>query len=82
MIKNMTTSQVTPPQEFTAAFSEVQKLEINLKFKEHADSESYPVKIFIGSQDELISALRDFCGLDSSLPVKVILFRMNRIIDI
>ena len=83
MMKNMTAqSQVSPPQQITANSSDDQKLEINLKLKVDDDSETYPVKTFIGSYVELKSSLLDLCGLDSSLPVKVILFRINRIIDI
>ena len=60
-----------PSQQLPATSSEDQKLEINLKLKEDADSETYPVKIFISSYVELTSALQDFCGLDSILPVRL-----------
>ena len=57
-------------------------LEINLKMKNDDDSESYPAKVFASSFDEFVTALCDFCSLDQSSQIKVILFRMNRIMDL
>jgi len=62
--------------------NESEKLEINLKMKNEDDSESFPAKLFVGSFEEFINALCDFCSLDQANPVKVILFRMNRIMDL
>ena len=72
---------VSLPQAAAAAAIPVkQKLEMNLKMKVEADSDSYPVKIFVDSFDELVQALCDFCEIDK--PVKVILNRSNRILDL
>ena len=57
-----------------------EKLEINLKMKYEEDSESYPAKMFVGSFDELVRGIQDFCSLDH--PIQVILFHMNRIMDL
>ena len=70
------------PHSIGVAITTPQKLELNLKLKEDDDSDTFPVKIFIETFDELVSALREFCGVDPSKPVKVILLRMNRILDL
>ena len=73
---------VAPSPHSTGVASTPQKLEVNLKLKEDNDSDTFPVKIFIDTFDELVSALREFCGVDPSKPVKIILSRMNRILDL
>ena len=58
-------------------------LELNLRMKDdgEADSDSFPVKIFCESFVELVTALRQFCGISPDKVIKVILFRMNQIVD-
>ena len=72
---------VLPPQS-TGVAAVPQKLEVNLKLKEDDDSETFPLKIFIETFDELVNKLRDFCGVEPSKPVKVILLHTNRILDL
>ena len=59
-------------------------LELNLKMKDdgEADSDSFPVKIFGESFVELVTALRQFCEISPDKALKVILFRMNQIVDL
>ena len=69
------------PSSVTA--SEKEKIEINLKYKEEqSDSDSFPVKVFVSSFRELVSCLREFCNVEETLPVHVILFKMSRIVDL
>ena len=77
-----TVNQNIPPPQSTSVAAVPQKLEVNLKLKDDDDSETFPVKIFIQTFDELVQRLRDFCGIDLSKPVKVILLHMNRILDV
>jgi hypothetical protein len=60
-----------------------ERIELNLKMnKEEEDSDSFPTKIFCSNFDQLVSSLREFCNLGSDKQVKVILFRMSRILDL
>ena len=69
------------PSSVTA--SEKEKIEINLKYKEdQSDSDSFPVKVFISSFRELVFCLREFCHVEETLPVHVILFKISRIVDL
>ena len=75
--------QEEAPAKPASDFSRDHKLEVNLKMKEEEeDSETYLVKVFIGSFEEFVCALKDFCGIDAKIPVKIILFHLNRILDI
>jgi hypothetical protein len=70
------------PQIPEAAGAVQERLELNLKWREDSDSETYPVKVFVESYEQFISALREFCVVEPSKPVKVILFHLNRILDL
>jgi phage-related minor tail protein len=60
-----------------------ERIELNLKLVEdQEDSDSFPTKIFCSNFEQLVSALRDFCGIGADKTVKVILFRMSRILDL
>ena len=50
--------------------------------EEVEDSDSFPVKVFIDSYEQLVSKLREFCGIEENKQLKIILFRMNRILDL
>ena len=60
-----------------------ERIELNLKKKEEEeDSESFPTKIFCSNFDQLVTGLRDFCNIGTDKQVKVILFKMSRILDL
>ena len=82
--KTATCSDSSPDVTMQDLSSGLQQLkEINLKMKDkQEDSDSYPVKAFVETFDQLVSKLREFCGLEQNKQLRVILYRLNRILDL